>query len=309
MKYFHVVSFLLVALLLSWYSNPAQAQVKKAKQLTLATYNLENLFDIWDDPYVKDETTRVKPRAELEALAKLFKTLNADVIAVQEVENEGVLRAFVDEFLGDMGYDYVVTSHGNDGRGIDVGVISRVPIDSVTSYKFRKLTLPGESNTWHFARDLLRVRLKATESKSLDVFVMHMKSKRTVSKSDEQSTKWRTAESTMAKKIIDEQLKKDPTAWIAITGDFNDTPDSEPIAALLKGGTKGALTDLHTHIPADKRITYLNEPYRSTIDYVMASPELAKRSVKEKASVFADEALLKGSDHAPVVVQFDLKDK
>lgn len=308
MKYRHVTSFFLGALMLMWPVHAAHAQADKAKQLTLATYNLENLFDIWDDPYAKDETTRVKPRVELEALAKLIKALNADVLAVQEVENEGVLRAFVSEFLGDMGYDYVVTSHGNDGRGIDVGVVSRVPIESVTSYKFRQLTLPGEANTWHFARDLLHVRLKATDDKPLDVFVMHMKSKRTVSKSDEQSTKWRTAEATMAKKIIDEQLKKDPSAWIAITGDFNDTPDSEPIAAFLKGGTKGTLTDLHTHIPADKRITFLNEPYRSTIDYVMASPELAKRSAKDKATVISDEKLLKGSDHAPVVVTFDLKD-
>ncbi len=309
MKCFHIASLPLVALLLSLCSQRAFAQNESRKQITLATYNLENLFDVWDDPYVKDETTRVKPRKELEALAKLLKSLNADVIAVQEVENEGVLRAFVDEMLPGMGYDYVVVGRGNDKRGIDVGVISRVPIQSVTSYKFRKLSLPGEANTWYFARDLMRVRLAVTQNKPLDLFVMHMKSKRTVNKADQQSTKWRTAEATMAKNIIDDQLKKDPQAWIAITGDFNDTPDSKPIAALLKGGESdppGSLTDLHAHLPPDQRITYLNEPFRSTIDYVMASQALAKLSVKDKAVVLSDKDLLKGSDHAPVVVRFDL---
>lgn len=308
MKIRHVVSCLLLGCLLLLHPNATYAQNENAKQLTIATYNLENLFDVWDDPYTKDETTRVKPREELETIAKLLKTLNADVIAVQEVENEGVLKAFVREFLGDMGYDYIVTSQSNDMRGIDVGVISRVPIASVTSYKYRKLSLPGEANTWHFARDLLRVRLQATKDKTLDVFVVHLKSKRTTNKNDPKSTKWRTAEATMAKSIIDDALKKDPKAWLTITGDFNDTPETKPIDAFLKGGTAGALTDLHTHIPAEKRITYLNEPYRSTIDYVLASPELAKRSMKEKATVFAGESLLKGSDHAPVVATFNLGD-
>ncbi|MEX2215101.1 MAG: endonuclease/exonuclease/phosphatase family protein [Phycisphaeraceae bacterium] len=288
----------------------AQTQTEAPKTLTLVTYNMENVFDVFDDPYHPDEGTRVKPREEYEQIAALLKKLDADVIACQEIENEGVLKAFVREFLPNMGYRYVAAAASNDGRGIRTAIISRLPIVSITSYRFLDLKLEGDDRTWQFARDLMHVKLQATKDRTLDAFIVHLKSKRGEA-GDPQSGKWRLAEATMAKGIIDAELAKNPDAWLLITGDFNDTPDAPPIQKLLeKTGdgpdAKAALTDLHAHIPQDKRITYLKKPYRSTIDYVLVSSQLANRVVKDSAIIVGPEDELKGSDHAPVLVKFDL---
>ncbi len=98
-------------------------------------------------------------------------------------------------------------------------------------------------------------------------------------------------------------------------GDFNDTPGSPTLEALLDGPTGAApkppagLFDLHAGLPADERITYLKVPYRDTIDYILASSALKERMVLDSARVIQDGSLLGGSDHAPVTAKFDLGEK
>ena len=273
----------------------------------VAAYNLLNLFDVFDDPYTEDERTAVKPRKEVKQVVEAIRSLDADLVAVSEIENEGVLKAVNTEFLHDMGYRYVAALDSNDGRGITTGVLSRKPIVSVTSYRWQELRLPGEERVWSFARDLMHVRVQVTPQRIAHVFVVHFKSKHTTHKDDPQSAKWRLAEATAARRIINEILQADPNAWVMITGDFNDTPET-PTISTLTATTDGrpGLIDTHSHLDADKRITFLRPPYRSTIDYILVSPSLADRVVKAQSYVLADESLLEGSDHAPVVTTFKL---
>lgn len=275
--------------------------------LTIATYNVKNMFDVFDDPFTLDEGTPVKPRRELERVAAVIRHLNADIVALQELENEQILKAVVKEWLGDMGYEHIAACQTNDVRGITLGVISRVPIESVTSYRHRDLSLPGKEKTWRFARDLMHVKLAVTDSRTLDLFVVHYKSKRTVEKSDKEGGTWRLAEATATRRIIDRALAGRDDAWAVLCGDLNDTPGTPPLEALTGGQAADGLVDLHASIQPENRITYLSEPYRSTIDYILASPALAKGAVKDSAKVLADEKLLRGSDHAPVVVTFDVR--
>ena len=281
----------------------AQAQPKLEGKLTVATYNIENLFDVFDDPYTADEGTRVKPRAELEKVATLLRKIDADVVAFEEIENEQVLKAFVTEMLGDMGYKYVAAATSNDGRGIRTAVASRLPIESITSYRHLDLTLEGDERTWRFARDLMHVKLKVSDTQSLHTFVVHLKSKRDDG-ADKQGANWRLAEATMARKIIGDLVQKDPKAWIIMTGDFNDTPESTPIQKLLSGEL---LTDLHASLEGEAAITYLKKPYRSRIDYILTSPALTKRVIKGSPRVVNDDVeMIAGADHAPVVATFDV---
>lgn len=295
---------LLVLALLAAAARPAAAQ--QDRKLTLAAYNVENMFDVFDNPYTDDEQTDVKRRDEIEAIAAAVKHTNADVIAFSEVENEGVLRAMVSEFLADQGYTYFACLPGNSGRGISLAVVSRVPIRSMTSHRYLDFTLPGQTRQWRFARDLLRVDLTVPEAPGgvLHLFVVHLKSKHD-SDGDPDSANWRLAEATMAGKLISdiETAERDP--WIAIVGDFNDLPDSAPLAAFMgTGDGQPGLVDAHADLPTDQRITYLKQPYRSTIDYVLVSPALHKQL--DHAGVVSDPELLKGSDHAPLWATFNL---
>jgi len=216
----------------------------------------------------------------------------------------------VKEFLPEAGYRHIAVGPGNDTRGIAVGVISRVSIDSVTTYHHRTLTLPGEEKTWQFARSLIEVKLRLAGDRTLSVFVVHLKSKRD-SEGDRQSAKWRLAEAMEIARELRARRAKDPEAWYLVAGDFNDLPGSPPLAALVGDGEgkPAVLVDVHAKMDPEKRITYLREPYRNNgpIDFILASPALARRVVAGSATVISDGKLLEGSDHAPVMVTFDVK--
>ncbi|QDU33614.1 Endonuclease/Exonuclease/phosphatase family protein [Poriferisphaera corsica] len=274
----------------------------QAEELRVATYNVENMFDVFNDPYTQDEGTDVKFREELEQIAETLRVMNADVVVFSEVENEFVLKALVKEFLPDMGYDYVSAMRANDGRGIRNGVISLKPIVKATSYKWRTFTLPGYDKVYRFSRDLMHVTIQATDEKVVEVFGVHLKSKRD-SSGDPKSAKRRLAEALEAKKIIDGVMNQSSDSWVVMAGDFNDTLDSAVMKSLLKDGK---LKDMHEGMGKEERVTYLHGPYRSTIDFVLASDALAKRKVKGSELVLHDEELNKASDHAPVAVSFDL---
>ncbi len=269
----------------------AQAQ----DDVSVAAFNLENFFDIYDNPYTDDADPKVP--FEVGQLAAALTALDADIVGICEVENEAIVRAMLHNHAPQLGYRYLTVQPTNSGRGINLGVLSRHPIYSLTSYRFNDFTLPGENRSWRFARDLLHVQIDINDT-MLHLFVVHFKSKRTTDDSDPQSTTWRRAEATFARGVINDILADDPQARIAIVGDFNDTLDSTPMRALLDGGQ---LLDTHADLPADA-VTYLNEPYRARIDFVLASPALD--ALRTEAVIASDEAILGGSDHAPVMTTF-----
>jgi endonuclease/exonuclease/phosphatase family metal-dependent hydrolase len=283
-------------------------------RIKIATYNMEWFLDpVNVNPNIKD-MRGVAPKTEpdVQKVAECIREMDADVVAFEEVENEGVIRGMLGKHLNDLKYKYVVVDRTNSTVGQNIGVISKKPIKAITSYRFAELKLPGHDRTWSFSRDLLKVTIQATPEKTLDLYVVHLKSKRD-SGEDKKSANHRLAEMVMVKQIIGEQLAKDPEAWVILAGDLNDTPASAPLQTVLGKDEKtgqALLVDPHAGMPAEKRITYLNEPYKETIDYTLLSPALAKRVVKEKTGVLAndvkDAKMLEGSDHSPVYVTLDV---
>lgn len=269
--------------------------------VTIATFNVLNLFDAHDDPYHLDEGTDPKPEAEQKNLAAMIRKIDADVLALEEVENEGVLKQFVETHLGDMGYKNVVSIASNDRRGIECSVVSRLPVGPVTSYRFVDFS-DGSGGQTRFQRDLLRVRILPPEAPAFDVFVVHLKSKRG---GEESSGRIRTAEAKAARAIMDETLKADPAALFVICGDFNDTFDS-PSLKLIRGDGDSALRDFLHDVPKST-VSYNQAPYKSMIDFIFASPAMAKRYDAKSYQVIQSSKKEGGSDHNPVVARFKLK--
>ncbi len=302
---------LMLMLLALVLTRTTQAQ---SNQFTIAAYNTEWLLDVFDDPYTSDERRAPKPRDEVVALARALRAVNADVVGISEVENEGVLRAFVAELLPDMGYQYVAAQPTNSDRGQNLGIISRYPIDKLTSYRFQEV-LPEVSSgnmtvgAKRLARDLAHVVIRGPGNQPVHVMVVHFKSKFD-SEGDPKSQRWRTAEATFARQQVENVLNQDPQALITVIGDFNDTPGSSTLNALLNPGTNGqiVLFDAHRNVKPDDRITFLKEPFRreGPIDYILVSPAMDRLRAPGGAKVLSDEKLLSGSDHAPVYVTFDL---
>ena len=269
--------------------------------ITVASLNVLNLFDDKDDPYHGDEKTATKLRKDLELLAQSIHQIDADVLVLQEVENRGYLELFNRALLADLGYKHVVLTEGNDRRGIDVAILSRVPVGPVTSY--RHLRFPdANGNEMSFRRDLLHALIKPEEGLPIHVLGVHLKSKFGGKKSDAV----RTGEAQAIRSVLDDLFATDSKAQILLCGDFNDTIDSRPLQTILGTG-KTKMTSFYSDVPEKARITYNKEPYRSMIDFIFASPTMAKQYEKGSYDILAGGPSQTGSDHNAVIARFRLK--
>ncbi len=279
---------------------PTMTEVPGA-EITIASFNVENLFDSHDDPYRAESAADAKSRDALKRVAGMIRQLNADVLALVEVENRGILDAFCKAFLPDMGYEPVLFE-GNDQRGIDVAVLSRLPVGPVTSHRHLRFE-DGAGHLTRFRRDLLQVRIEPQGGTPFDVLVVHFKSK---GGQAEGGADTRLGEARQVRAMLDRMLERDPYAHFVVCGDFNDTIDSQPLKAILGSGPL-ALHHFVEEVPSAERITYNQEPYLSMIDFILASPAMAERRVPKSYRIPQGSPETTGSDHNPVVVKFRTK--
>ena len=99
-----------------------------ASEISIATYNVQNLFDAKNDggeykDFVvgKSEWSEKKASAKFKTVSAKIKELNADIIALQEIENEQILK----ELMRETGYKYFAFSKGKNGP-VGLAVLSRV---------------------------------------------------------------------------------------------------------------------------------------------------------------------------------------
>lgn len=299
----------------------------------LATYNVLNLFDAYDDPslsgsynddcYSYDKTVRAKPDNELEALAKSIRTLDADVIGLEEIESRDALAAFNAKYLQGMGYDYVMSIDVLHERGIEQAVLSRFPIkqamvwphmdlegvhpDHVGNYKIRQA-----GRDIAFSRSPLFVRIEVPAHTcegqdspyELGLFVVHHKSGGSYGY-------WRDQEAQGVLRKIRELQAADPNINIAVLGDFNAEPEADSIHAYLSAGMRDMVTP-----PGDHDGYYTHETRRA-IDYILMNPAMAADAQDAMGFVFKTPIRAEGedyrttpspegfaSDHLPVVIDF-----
>lgn len=281
---------------------PAARPYKGGGELKMATFNILNLFDDLDDPYRNDDSTKPKGRDQLEHVAEVLRQLDADVVALQEVESRGYLERFVEVFLAELGYEEVVHFEGNDQRGIDVCLLSRIPVGTVRSH--RHLRFPGpDGKPMRFERDLLQVELLPDGAEPIEVWVVHLKSNYDGRAHAEPI---RLSEAKAVRRLLDQRLEQDPKARIILCGDFNDTEDSDALKTLIGSGPR-AMKSFADEVPKEQRITYNEEPYRTMIDFILASPALADRYVPGSFSIRHGEVDTTGSDHNAVSARFQTK--
>jgi endonuclease/exonuclease/phosphatase family metal-dependent hydrolase len=275
-----------------------------SERLRLATFNVLNLFDNKDDPYRDDDSTPAKPRTQLESLAALMREVNADVWALEEVENRGYLQRYLEVFLPDLGYRHVVHFEGNDNRGIDVCVVSRIPIGPVTSQRHREFPGP-DGNPMSFQRDILQVVLEPRQGSPFEMWVVHLKSN---SGGSEAAEPIRLAEARMLRRLLDERLSREADAKIVLCGDFNDVLESATITTIVGQGDY-ALQSMLGDLPPGEKITYNEEPYREMIDFIFCSRAMLQLYVPQSYRIRTGALDSNGSDHNPVFVDFNIGGK
>lgn len=218
---------------------------KESEYLTVAFYNLENLFDTHDDALTKDDDflpsseKRWTPRRYRKKIRKLGYTISQIgseisgllpvIVGLAEVENKLVVQDLIDsKFLKDHGYA-VVHYDSSDERGIDVALIYNEVLFKVQrsdTYSVHLVDADGEPD---HTRDILLVEGQLNGEKNY-VLVNHWPSRRAGKHETEPA---RLAASNRLSEIIDEIKTRDADPKIIVMGDFNDGPNDLSIRQLV----------------------------------------------------------------------------
>ena len=224
--------------------------------------------------WVELTTDRVDELA-LYNTARVLLDLRADIVGVVEAESRIALKRFAEAGLIEQGrprYPYVMVVDGNDERGIDVGVLAGpgFPLAGQRSHV---------DDTDHvgrvFSRDCAEYHFRTPAGATIAVLVNHFKSKGYGGKIASDAIRRRQA---VRVAEIYRELVAGGVEHVAVLGDLNDTPDSEPLAPLLAGTD---LRDISEHPAFDdggRPGTYGSCTARNKLDYVLLSPALFARA-------------------------------
>jgi len=235
---------------------------------------------------------------------KVIKTLNADVMCVVEVEDRELLGHFNSQVLASKRFGHHLLIDGNDDRGIDVGILSNLPIRNIRTHVDDK-----DGNSKIFSRDCAEYEVLLDNGKSLWMLCNHFKSKGFGSPAANDARRKKQAERVAQILGANFNLAHDR---VVVAGDLNDTPDSDPLSPLV------SLPNLHNIVDtlgANDRFTHIFGNEKSQLDYLLVSTPLrnALQSVTiERRGMFKfpgrfpsiTKASEEASDHAAVVAEF-----
>jgi len=213
---------------------------------TLAFYNLENLFDTFDDAYTHDndflpssqrQWTEKRYRKKVKKLGSVIsqigsKTANKPpvLIGLAEVENRLVVDDLINSpSLKNSQYD-LVHYDSPDERGIDVALIYNKKCFEVIHSEIFSLDLFDEDGSRDYTRDILLVEGLLNNEK-ISVLVNHWPSRR---EGVELTEPARMIASHKAVEIITTLNTRDENAKVIVMGDFNDNPLNNSIKNLVQ---------------------------------------------------------------------------
>jgi len=223
--------------------------LKKSQFVRIVFYNLENLYDPYDDTTKLDDEftskgmkrwTFSKFLVKLDHLAKTFMAIGGweppAVIGMCEVENRYVLNKMIYETpLKKYKYKFIHYESADD-RGIDVALLYRPGIFSVVFS--RKISIHFPSDSLMHTRDILYVKGVLFTTDTVHIFVNHWPSRR--GGFTESVPKRRLVAQTLRSALDSLQQNRDPQ--IIIMGDFNDEPDQPAISEVLGAGAYSSRT-------------------------------------------------------------------
>lgn len=274
-------------------------------ELRAATFNTHLFFDTVCDSGMcaAGDFEKVPTPSEFarraDSLAAAVRAFGADVVALQEIENQTALAALSSR-LSDL-YPTAVLGETDFAASIDVAVLGAGSLLEVRKHRSMPLTRPDGSTTY-FSRELLEVHL-SIKGRRVVMFAAHFRSK----VSDDPGR--RLAEAQAARDLVLRTSRELPAAVVLLGGDLNDTPGSPPIAALESAPE---LSRVAADRPPELVATYEWNGKAQAIDhlFLVRSPAANVSYVPASAAAVRDGAGsggLAGSDHAALVADFALR--
>ena len=244
-----------------------------SSELKIATYNVENLFDdkINGSEYSDFKSNRwnnAKYQQKLRKISRVLRELNADVVALNEIENENVIK----ELANLSGYKFYKFATLK-GSPVGLGLLSRYRIIDSQIY-----VVPDVKT-----RPILMSRVEF-EGNNIEFFVAHFPAAKNPIKHRI------TAANTMKKAVKNSKNG-------VILGDLNSNYGYKFLLNELDGWT-----NLWEFVPAHQRSSY--KKGKSAIDHIILSKDLMGKNLRYKdgsfgvfKASFMDESY---SDHFPL---------
>lgn len=217
----------------------------KHNMQTIAFYNCENLFDVYDDKRINDDDFLPKsvkkwtlPRYEnkLRKLSFAISNIGREetgkhpaLVGLAEVENAKVIKDLIKRsHLKDCHYNYV---HYNslDERGIDVALIYDKTVFDVTHSETFSVDLTDDDGGLDFTRDILLVS-GLLDGETIHIIINHWSSRR---EGEKESEPKRMSASNKVNEIIQLLKANETDPKIIVMGDFNDEPFNKSIRSIV----------------------------------------------------------------------------
>jgi hypothetical protein len=214
---------------------------KKSQNVRIVFYNVENLYDPYDDTTKLDNEftssgakhwSYSRFQTKLNHLSKTLLSIGGweppPIVGMCEVENRYVLNKLIWQTpLKKFNYRFI--HHDSpDSRGIDVILLYRPEKFTVLSSKYFEVHFPFDTGAQ--TREILMVKGKVFLDDTIILFVNHWPSRRG---GYPESQPRRIFVAGLLRSKIDSIFRSDQHPNIIIMGDFNDEPDKESLARVL----------------------------------------------------------------------------
>ena len=229
-------------------------------------------------------------------IAQAITGFEADVVALEEVENQTCLDALLARLGNVMPYGVI----GETGApcSVDVAILSKTPLEKVVGHRdLERIVRPDGSRT-NFSREFLEVHVRASDGTEVVMFGAHFRSK---SPPDDPGR--RLAEAQVSRRIVTDVAAALPTALVVMGGDLNDGPGTPTIDALtLDGGLLRVAADL----PVADQATYVFNGSGEAIDHILQAVTPAGARVPRSTRVWKGARGYAGSDHFALTSDFEI---
>lgn len=281
--------FLLLCLLLAYMRVLAQFTpqlANKERYMRLMFYNVENLFDTYNDSLIRDDEflprgkkfwSKGKYYDKIRNIASVIVAVGGwqtpEIIGLCEVENRKVLNDLCNRTgLKNLNYE-IIHKESPDKRGIDVALLYKPK--SFKPILYRAIKVSFKSSPGSTTRDILYVKGLTRNKDSLHVFINHWPSRWGGQMASENR---RMDAAKTLRNAVDSILEHDNSAKIIIMGDLNDYPDNKSVADVLNAKVdfdtiiNNELYNLSAYIEKTKNIgSHKNKGEWGVLDQIIVS--------------------------------------
>ena len=266
---------------------------------TIAFYNCENLFDVYDDKRINDNDflpnsvkkwTYNRYENKLRKLSFAIYNIGREetgkhpaLVGLAEIEGAKVVKDLVKhKNLEDCQYDFV---HYNslDERGIDVALIYDSTVFEVTHSETFSIDLTDDDGGLDFTRDILLVS-GLLDGEAIHVIVNHWSSRR---EGENISEPKRILASEKVSEIVQQLRSEETDPKIIVMGDFNDEPFNNSVQSMVNNNN---LYNPMATVRSFSRGTVYHDRKWNLFDQIILSTNFLKSSENQfeffKANIF-----------------------